>query len=173
MHFWPKKHFSAEYKNSSFFDGPDGSTKFRWKRSKIKGTYTYELTQAENGQKLGLALKNDQYLGNPIFLGVIFNGKVVPRGIWWYALLTKIEITIQKILAAKIQIFGSKMHIFVPSGQFEPHRAKFSARKRCLIGPLIWGYQKFYSIPPKNGFYLSKTPMMTWQAIWSKLASWT
>ena len=23
---------------------------------------------------------------------------------------------------------------------------------RCLIGFLIWGYQKFYSLPPKNGF---------------------
>ena len=69
MHLWPKNHFSAEYKNGSFsvipawtrsvvilghfFEGPDGFTKFRLKRSKIKGTYTYELTQAENGQKQG------------------------------------------------------------------------------------------------------------------------
>ena len=26
----------------------------------------------------------------------------------------------------------------------------FSTRKRCLIGIPIWGYQKFYSLPPKN-----------------------
>ena len=52
-----------------------------------------------------------------------------------------------------IQIFGSKLHIFVPSGQFEPHRSMFSTRKRCLIGSLIWGYQKFCSIPPKMDFW--------------------
>ena len=26
----------------------------------------------------------------------------------------------------------------------------FSTRKRCHFGSLIWGYQKFYSIPPKK-----------------------
>ena len=41
------------------FDGPDSPTKFRWKRSKIKGSYTYELAQAQKGQKQGWALKND------------------------------------------------------------------------------------------------------------------
>ena len=75
MHFWPKKHFSAERKITRFsvilawtesvvilghfFDGPDGSTKFRWKQSKIKGTYIYEQTQAQKGHKQGWALKND------------------------------------------------------------------------------------------------------------------
>ena len=43
-----------------FFDGPNNSTKFRWKQSKIKGTYTYEPTQAQKGQKQGWALKNYQ-----------------------------------------------------------------------------------------------------------------
>ena len=33
--------------------GPDGPIKFRWKRSKIKRTYTYEPTQAQKGQKQG------------------------------------------------------------------------------------------------------------------------
>ena len=75
MHFWPKKHFSAERKNvrfsvipdqngsvvilGHFFDGPDGSIKFCWKRSQIKGTYTYDPTQAQKGQKQGWAPKND------------------------------------------------------------------------------------------------------------------
>ena len=45
--------------SGSFFDVPDGSTKFRWKRSKIKGTYTSKVTQAPNGPKQGWALKND------------------------------------------------------------------------------------------------------------------
>ena len=70
-----KKHISAERKNGCLFvipartgsvvivghlfDGPDGPTKFCWKRSKIKGTYTYEPTQAQKGQKQGWALKND------------------------------------------------------------------------------------------------------------------
>ena len=42
-----------------FFDGQDGSTKLRWERSKIKGTYTYDPTQAQNGQKQGWTPKND------------------------------------------------------------------------------------------------------------------
>ena len=62
------------------------------------------------------------------------------------------------LLAPNIQISGSKLHIFIPSGQLEPHRSMFSTWKRCLIGPLIWGYRKFYSIPPKNGFLAQKRP---------------
>ena len=61
-HFWPKKHFSAKPKNGyfsvipaqtesvvilgHFFDGPDSPTKFHWKRSKIRGTYTSEVGMA-------------------------------------------------------------------------------------------------------------------------------
>ena len=33
----------------------------------------------------------------------------------------------------------------------------FSTRKRCLIGLPIWGYQKFYSLPPKNWIFGPKT----------------
>ena len=33
----------------------------------------------------------------------------------------------------------------------------FSTRKRCLIGILIWGYQNFYSLPPKNWILGPKT----------------
>ena len=74
-HFWPKKHFSAKRKNirfsvnpsrtgsvvilGHFFDGPDGSTKFGWKQTKIKDTYTFVVTQAKSGQKQGRAPKND------------------------------------------------------------------------------------------------------------------
>ena len=74
-HFWSKKHFSAERKNvrfsvipvqtgsvvilGHFFDDPDSSTKFRWKRTKIKGTYTSVMTQAQNRQKQGWAPKSD------------------------------------------------------------------------------------------------------------------
>ena len=72
MYFCQKKHLSSEPKNrcfsvipawtvsvvilGHFLDGPDGSTKLHWKWSKIKGTYA-ELTQAQKGQKHGLALK--------------------------------------------------------------------------------------------------------------------
>ena len=51
-----------------FFGGPDGSTKFRWQRSKIKGTYTSDWALARNGQKTGRAPENDPYLGNGKFL---------------------------------------------------------------------------------------------------------
>ena len=33
----------------------------------------------------------------------------------------------------------------------------FSTQKRCLIGLPIWGYQKFYSLPPKNWIFGPKT----------------
>ena len=41
--------------------------------------------------------------------------------------------------------------------KLEPHRSMFSTRKRCLIGIPIWGYQNFYSLPPKNWILGPKT----------------
>ena len=84
------------------------------------------------------------------------------RAYLWYALLTKIAITIQNIefSTQKIQIFGSKKHIFAPSGLLEPHQPMCSTQKRCVIGVLIWGYQKFYSLPQKNGFLAQKRPKL-------------
>ena len=61
------------------------------------------------------------------------------------------------LLAPNIQILGPKKHIFAPSGQLEPHQSMFSTRKRCVIGLPIWGYQKFYSLPPKNWIFGPKT----------------
>ena len=61
------------------------------------------------------------------------------------------------LLGQNIQIFGSKKHIFAPSGQMEPHRSMFSTWKRCLIGIPIRGYQNFYSLPPKNWILGPKT----------------
>ena len=71
-HLWPKHTFQPNVKTSvipahagsvvilgNFFDGSDGSTKFCWKRSRIKGTYTYDPTQAQKGQKQGQAPKKD------------------------------------------------------------------------------------------------------------------
>ena len=58
------------------------------------------------------------------------------------------SITNNLLLAPNVQIFGSKLPIFVPIGQFEPHRSMFSTRKRCLISSLVWGYQKCYFILP-------------------------
>ena len=67
--FLAKKHFLAKRKNGRFsvipaqpwsvvilghfFDGPDGPTKFRRYRSKIKGTYTFNVGMAQKGQKQG------------------------------------------------------------------------------------------------------------------------
>ena len=39
----------------------------------------------------------------------------------------------------------------------ESTRAVTSRQKRCLIGFLIWGYQKFYSLPPKNRIFGPRT----------------
>ena len=73
------------------------------------------------------------------------------------------------LLTPNIQILGSKKHIFAPSGQFEPHRSMFSTRKRCLIGIPIWGYQNFYSLPPKNWILGPKTAKFGQKlAFWAK-----
>ena len=92
IYFWSKKHFAAKRKNGLFsvipawtrsvvivghlFDGLDGPTKFRWPRSKIKGTYNSKVGMAQNGQKPGWAPKNDPQLGNRIFFGVFWMGKL-------------------------------------------------------------------------------------------------
>ena len=51
------------------------------------------------------------------------------------------------LFAPNIRILRSKLNIFVPRSLFEPRRSMFSTQKRCLIGSLIWGYQKFCSLP--------------------------
>ena len=91
--------------------------------------------------------------------------RVSPRHIGDLPLLTKNRDSKTKnwLLAPNIPIFGSKLHIFVPSGHFEPYRSMFSTQKRCLIGFRIWGYQKFYSIP-KNWFLASNRP--NWAQNW-------
>ena len=73
------------------------------------------------------------------------------------------------LLAPNFQIFGSKKHIFAPSGQLEPQWSMFSTWKRCLIGILIWGYQNFYSLPPKNWILGPKTAKFGQKlALWAK-----
>ena len=45
----------------------------------------------------------------------------------------------------------------------------FSTRKRCLIGIPIWGYQNFYSLPPKNWILGPKTAKFGQKlAFWAK-----
>ena len=87
------------------------------------------------------------------------NGKVVAPGIVVICPIDKNRDHYTKnwLLAPNIQIFGSKKHIFAPSGQLELHWSMFSTQKRCLIGLPIWGYQKFYSLPPKNWILGPKT----------------
>ena len=73
--------------------------------------------------------------------------------------MTKIAITIQKVdFWPQISKFLGKKAHFRLSGQLEPHRSMFSTQKMCLIGLPIWGYQNFYSLPPKIGFWAQKQP---------------
>ena len=90
MHFWPIKHFSANGKNSRvsvipagsvvilshFFDGPDGPTEFRWKRSKIKGTYYSKVTQTRKAKNRGEPQKMTPSSETENFLGVVPMGKL-------------------------------------------------------------------------------------------------
>ena len=102
-----------------------------------------------------------------IFFGDGSDGKVVAPGIVVICSINKNRDHYTKnwLLAPNIQILGSKKHIFAPSGQFEPHRSMFSTRKRCLIGIPIWGYQNFYSLPPKSW---DVTPVTHWHTCESK-----
>ena len=55
---------------------------------------------------------------------------------WWRHLWTAPYHTKIWLFAPSVKIFGSKLHIFVPNGQFEPQRSMFSTWKWCLIGSL-------------------------------------
>ena len=55
------------------------------------------------------------------------------------------------LLAPNIQTLWSKLDIFVPSIPLRPRCSMLLIPKRCLWFP-IWGYQKFCSLPKKNGF---------------------
>ena len=96
-------------------------------------------------KKWPIAQKRNFFLGGPRWTGVMpcwqksrFQNKILNFG-------------------PKYPNFWVKIAHFVPSGQFEPHRSMSSTRKRCLIGSLIWGYQKRIPIvlppsPQKNYF---------------------
>ena len=58
-----------------FFDGPDSSTKFRWKRSKIKGTYT-SWHKPKTAKNRGEPQKMTPSSETEIFLGVVLMGKL-------------------------------------------------------------------------------------------------
>ena len=55
------------------------------------------------------------------------------------------------LFAPNIQILGSKLHIFVPSGQLEPHRQCFQHERGVSLVPWYEGTKSFNPIP-KNGF---------------------
>ena len=139
-----------------FFYGPDGPTKFRWKLSKIKGTYTSDWGVAWTVQKQRWDPKNDPQLGNGNFFGPVEWEHCSPGYTWDMLCWQKLWLPKNWLFAPNIQIFGSKKHIFAPGDQFEPQRSMFSTPKRCLIGFLIWGYKKFYSLPPKIGILAQK-----------------
>ena len=120
---------------------------------------------ARNGQKQGVSPEKWPRARKLNFFRCGPNVKVVAPGILVICPVDKYRNSKTKnwLLAPNIPIFGSKLHIFVPSGQFEPYWSMFSTRKRCLIGFLIPGYQKFYSIP-KNWFLASNRP--NWAQNW-------
>ena len=54
----------------------------------------------------------------------------------------------------------------------------FWTRKRCLIGIPIWGYQNFYSLPPKNWILGPKTAkfgpkLAFWAKYWHFWPTWS
>ena len=68
-------------------------------------------------------------------------------------------MTIQKIdFLAQISKFLVRKSTFSPlAANRSLTNQWFQHKKRCLIGLPIWGYQKFYSLPPKNWIFSPKT----------------
>ena len=89
-----KNHFLAQRKNGSFsvvpagtrpivivghfLDGPDGPTKFSWRRSKIKGTYYSEVGRAQTAKNRGEPQKMTPGLETKIFSGLSQWGSCSP-----------------------------------------------------------------------------------------------
>ena len=79
----------------SFCDGPHISTKFCWNSPRIRvlilviGEWPETTKKRGEPWKMTHTLETD-FLGGP-------NGKLLPQAYWWYALFTKIAISIQKI----------------------------------------------------------------------------
>ena len=160
--FWTKKSFSAKHKNGRFPVILAGTRSvvivahfFWWPRqshqvsltTKIKGTHS---SDSANGQKLGEPRKMIQ-ISETFFRGWFQWVSCSPGYTGDMPCWQKSRYQNKNwLLAQNIQILGWKLHIFVPVSQLEPHRSMFSTLKRCLIGSLIWGYQKFYSFLPKN-----------------------
>ena len=143
----------------SFFDGPDSSTKFHWKRSKIKGTYTSEVGMAQNGEKQGWALKKDPLLENEFFWGGGSNGKVVAPGILVMCPADKNRDyhTKKWLFAPNIQIVGQK-------STFSPLATNWSLTNQCFntkkgVSLVSWyeGAKSFTLSPQKNWFFGPKT----------------
>ena len=84
--------------------------------------------------------KMNQSLASEFFMGGS-NGKVVVPGILAICAVDKNRDSKTKnwLLAPNIQLFGLKLHLVIPYGQFEPHGSMFSTWKRCLIGRLAGG----------------------------------
>ena len=92
----------------------------------------------EMAKNRGEGSENDPHFGNGCLGGP--NGKVVAPDIQVICPVDKkrdSKIKKNGLLAPNIQIFGSKLHIFISSAQLELHRSMFSTQKRRLIGSLI------------------------------------
>ena len=93
------------------------------------------------------ASKTEFFWGGP-------NRKVVAPGILVICPVDKnCDYNTKKwLFALNIQIFGSKKHIFAPSGQLVLHRSMFSTHKRCLMVPWYEGTKGFTPSPQKMDF---------------------
>ena len=154
--FWPKKRITAKRKIGCFslipagirsvvivgpflvFGGPDGPTKFRCLRSKIKGTYTSD--SARNRQKTGMSPRKW-----PIpWKRKIFWGQVL-------ALCILVICPIDKNRDKKLPFgpeypnFGVKIAHLCPWGQLELHRPIFQHKRGVSLVPCYEGTKSFIS----------------------------
>ena len=146
--FLAKKHFSAKRKSGRFsvvlagtrsvvivghfFDGPNGSTKFRWRRSKIKGTILAKWEWPEMAKNRGEPWKMTKNNANKPFS---------PIEIW--------------IFGPKTAKFGPKLAFGAKYRHFWPIRSHANEAPRwsfCYVGTRTFASShKEYDFWPKNG----------------------
>ena len=175
MHFWPKKHCSAEHKSGCFSVIParNGSVvildyflmartvpSFVENGPKFRVFIPLKSEWSKTAKNRGEPRKMTHCWGKRNFfwgwseLESCSHGHTCDMPCW-----RKSRLPYKKWLFAKsIQIFGSKKHIFAPSGQLEPHRSMFSIKKKVSHWFPDMRIPKVLLPPPKNGFLAQKQP---------------
>ena len=115
-----------------------------------KGTFyqTHHFSKKGPSPKYWLLPQKRFFWGGP-------NEKLWPRVNWWYALLTKIAVSKQKMTLGIFGILGQMLAFLAHLMSCPTNKTMWT---RCLGGFLIGGYQSDCPLPKKLGFLAQKRP---------------